>query len=114
MPFPLARPRAFDVDGYISRRRSEGAADTTISKELVVLRESLRLAIRAELWRGHRRRDHPRRVLAPVRAAEARAHADELKKLRAELLPDRAARVAFIVATSAAASTWATGSRRCS
>ncbi len=52
MPFPLARLRAFDVDGYISRRRSEGAADTTISKELEVLRKSLRLAIRAGLWRG--------------------------------------------------------------
>jgi hypothetical protein len=40
------------VDGYISRRRAEGAADTTIAKELVVLRKSLRLAIRAGLWRG--------------------------------------------------------------
>jgi hypothetical protein len=38
VPFPLARLRAFDVDGYISRRRAEGAEDTTISKELVVLR----------------------------------------------------------------------------
>jgi len=38
--------------GYISRRRGEGAADTTISKELVVLRKSLRLAVRAGLWRG--------------------------------------------------------------
>ena len=63
MPFPLARLRAFDVDGYISRRRSEGAADTTVSKELVVLRKSLR-----------RRGGHPGRVLARVRAAEARAH----------------------------------------
>jgi len=52
VPFSLARLRAFDVDGYISRRRSEGAADTTVSKELVVLRKSLRLAIRAGLWRG--------------------------------------------------------------
>jgi hypothetical protein len=54
------------VDGYISRRRAEGAAE-----ELVVLRKSLRLAIRAGLWRGGR--GHPNRVLAGVRAAEARS-----------------------------------------
>jgi hypothetical protein len=83
VPFPLARLRAFDVDGYISLRRSEDAADTTISKELVVLRKSLRLAIRAGLWRG-RVGGHPRCVLARVRAAEARAH-----RGRAEEAPRR-------------------------
>ena len=52
IPFPLATFRAADVDRYISTRRGETAADTTISKELVVLRKALRLAIRAGLWRG--------------------------------------------------------------
>ena len=52
VPFSLARLRPADVDGYISRRRAEGTADTTIAKELVVLRKSLRLAIRAGQWRG--------------------------------------------------------------
>jgi hypothetical protein len=52
VPFHLTRLRAFDVDRYISARRREGAGDQTISKELVVLRKSLRLAIRAGLWRG--------------------------------------------------------------
>ena len=101
VPFPLTRLRAFDVDGYISRRRAEGAADTTVSKELVVLRKSLRLAIRAGLWRG-RVEEVILVAFSPGYEPRKRAlTADELKKLLAELLPDRAARVAFIVATSA-------------
>jgi integrase len=99
--FSLARLRAFDVDGYISRRRSEGAADTTISKELVVLRKSLRLAIRAGLWRGRVDEVIPIAFSPGYEPRKRALTADELKKLLAELLPDRAARVAFIVATSA-------------
>ncbi len=101
VPFPLARLRAFDVDGYISRRRAEGAADTTISKELVVLRKSLRLAIRAGLWRGRVDEVIPIAFSPGYEPRKRALTADELKKLLAELLPDRAARVAFIVATSA-------------
>ena len=101
VPFPLARLRAFDVDGYISRRRSEGAADATISKELVVLRKSLRLAIRAGLWRGRVDEVIPIAFSPGYEPRKRALTADELKKLVAELLPDRAARVAFIVATSA-------------
>ena len=101
VPFPLARLRAFDVDGYISRRRSEGAAATTISKELVVLRKSLRLAIRAGLWRGRVDEVIPVAFSPGYEPRKRALTAEELKKLLAELLPDRAARVAFIVATSA-------------
>ncbi len=101
VPFALARLRAFDVDGYVSRRRSEGAADTTISKELVVLRKSLRLAIRAGLWRGRVDEIIPVSFSPGYEPRKRALTADDLKKLLAELLPDRAARVAFIVATSA-------------
>jgi integrase len=101
VPFPLARLRAFGVDGYISRRRTEGAADTTISKELVVLRKSLRLAIRAGLWRGRVEEVIPVAFSPGYEPRKRALTADELKKLLAEILPDRAARVAFIVATSA-------------
>jgi integrase len=96
-----ARLRAFGVDGYISRRRSEGAADTTISKELVVLRKSLRLAIRAGLWRGRVDEVIPVAFSPGYEPRERALTAEELKKLLTELLPDRAACVAFIVATSA-------------
>jgi hypothetical protein len=50
--FPLVQLGAPEVDGYISRRRGEGAKDATVAKELSVLRKALRLAVRARLWRG--------------------------------------------------------------
>ena len=67
VPFPLAGLQARHVDGYISRRRAEGAHEATIAKELVTLRAALKLAVRAGLWFGN-----PAAVLpvafAPVRA----------------------------------------------
>jgi site-specific recombinase XerD len=99
--FPLARLRAFDVDTYIPRRRAEGAADTTISKELVVLRKSLRLAIRAGLWRGRVDEVIPVAFSPGYEPRKRALTAEELSKLLAKLTADRAARVAFIVATSA-------------
>ncbi len=99
--FPLTRLRAFDVDAYISRRRGEGAADTTISKELVVLRKSLRLAIRAGLWRGRVDEVIPVAFSPGYEPRKRALTAEELGKLLAKLTADRAARVAFIVSTSA-------------
>ena len=101
VPFPLARLRAFDVDGYISCRRAEGAADTTISKELVILRKSLRLAVRAGVWRGRVDEVIPVAFSPGYEPRKRALTADELAKLLAKLTADRAARVAFIVATSA-------------
>jgi hypothetical protein len=101
VPFPLARLRPADVDGYISRRRAEGAADTTIAKELVVLRKSLRLAIRAGVWRGRVEEVIPVAFSPGYEPRKRALTADELAKLFAQLTADRAARVAFIVATSA-------------
>jgi len=100
-PFPLSRLRPHHVDGYISRRRSEGVADTTVAKELIVLRKSLRLAVRAGLWRGRVEEVIPV-AFSPGYRPRKRALTDrELSALLAELTPDRAACVAFIVATSA-------------
>jgi integrase len=99
--FLLERLRAADVDGYISRRRREGAADTTISKELVVLRKSLRLAIRAGIWRGRVEEVIPVAFSPGYEPRRRALAADELAKLLGQLTGDRAARVAFIVATSA-------------
>ncbi len=101
VPFPLAALRANDVDRYISVRRGEQVADTTISKELVVLRKALRLAIRAGAWRGRVEEVIPVAFSPGYEPRERALSAGELSKLLAELLPDRAARVAFIVATSA-------------
>jgi integrase len=101
VPFHLTRLRAFDVDRYISARRREGAGDQTISKELVVLRKSLRLAIRAGLWRGRVEEVIPVAFSPGYEPRKRFLSDDELSKLLAALTPDRSARAAFIVATSA-------------
>ncbi len=101
VPYPLARLRAVEVDRYISLRRGEGVADTTVAKELVVLRKALRLAIRAGAWRGRVEEVIPVAFSPGYEPRKRALTADELQRLLAELLPDRAARVAFIVSTSA-------------
>jgi len=97
VPFPLATLRPADVDRYISVRRGEKVADATVAKELVVLRKSLRLAIRAGLWRGRVEEVIPVAFSAGYEPRTRALTAGEVAKL----LPDRAARAAFIVATSA-------------
>jgi integrase len=101
VPFPLVRLRPADVDGYISRRRAEEASDSTISKEIIVLRKALRLAIRAGLWRGRVEEVIPVGFSPQYEPRKRALTAAELSKLLAELSPPHAARVAFIVATSA-------------
>lgn len=100
-PFPLAKLGPRHVDRFINQRRREGASEHTIHKELTTLRAALKLALRAGIWQGNVPEIVPSgfatgyeprtRFLAPI----------ELAKLLGELEPDRAARVAFIVATSA-------------
>lgn len=92
---------ATDVDGYIANRRSEGAHEGTIAKELVTLRASLKLAKRAGKWRGD-----PGAVLPVGFAPEYEPRQrwltrEEAWGLLRELGDDRAARVAFVLATSA-------------
>jgi integrase len=101
VPFRLNQLRAFHVDDYISKRREEEAKDTTIHKELMVLRKSLRLAIRAGLWRGRVEEVIPVAFSPAYEPRERALPSEEVEKLLAELPPDRGARVAFIVATSA-------------
>ena len=100
-PFPLAKLRARHVDSFISTRRQEGAGENTINKELITLRAALKLAKRAGIWKG----DIGELVepgFAPEYKPKERALTYiEAQKLLAELTPDRAARVAFIIATSA-------------
>lgn len=99
--FPLAQLGAPEVDGYISRRRGEGAKDATVAKELSVLRKALRLAVRARLWRGRVDEVIPVAFSPSYEPRKRFLTEDELAKLLAELTPDHAARVAFIVGTSA-------------
>jgi integrase len=108
VPFPLAQLRARHVDAYISQRRLEGAQETTIAKELTTLRVVLKRAKRAGLWRGDIAEVLPVAFAPEYSPRERWLPRDELAKLLAQLVPDRAARVAFIVATS---SSWGESDR---
>ena len=101
VPYLLAGLRAADVDGYISRRRSEVVSDHTIAKELVTLRASLKLAKRAGLWFGDLEALLPAGFAPDYRPRTRALSVEELAKLLAVLPGPRAAQVAFIVSTSA-------------
>jgi len=89
------------TDDYISARRGEGVGEHTISKELITLRAALKAAKRAGLWRGDVAELLPVAFAPDYVPRDRWMTAAELKLLLAELLPGHAARVAFIVATSA-------------
>lgn len=90
-----------DVRCYVRERRVEGAVDAIVAGELVPLRGALRQAAEEGLWPG----DIPEvwlneflpRTLPRPRWLTRRA----LHRLLAELEPEHAAIVAFVVATSA-------------
>ena len=103
-PLPLAQLDAVAVDRYISTRRGEKAGENTISKELITLRGALRLALRHGLWSGQIDAVLPIAFAPQYQPRERALSPAELPALLAELGPDHAARVAFIVATSACAS----------
>lgn len=99
--FPLKRLHGGHVDGYITQRRAEGASENTIHKEIVTLRASLKLALRRRIWNGDPAAVCPVAFAPEYKPRRRWLPKDELQLLLRELLPDRAARVAFIVATSA-------------
>ena len=99
--FLLSRLSAAAVDKVIDQRRVEEASEHTIAKELVALRCTLKLAVRAGLWRGD-----PAAVLPVLFAAEYTPRTrtlsrSELQVLLTELPPNPAAMVAFMVACGA-------------
>ena len=100
-PFYLRELSPHHVDAYISTRRSEGAAENTISKELVVLRKALKLARNRGQWEGDVGAVLPVAFSPAYEPRQRALSQDDVTKLLAELPPDRAARVAFIVASSA-------------
>ena len=89
------------VWAYIDRRREEGAADTSIAKELITLRGALRLAKERGLWRGDIDAVIPKTFRPEYRPKTRSPTRPEVLRLLAQLRPATAAVVAFIVATSA-------------
>ena len=101
MGFRLTTLKARDVDRFISTRRSEGAAENTIAKEIIALRAALKLARRAGFWRGDPAAVCPIAFAPQYKPRTRYLSPSELQHLLAELTDDRAATVAFIVASSA-------------
>ncbi len=99
--YPLAQLRPHVIDGYISTRRREGAGDNSISKELATLGTALKLAKRAGLWTGDSAELFPVRFSPEYVPRQRWLPPQEVAALMGQLLPRRAAIVAFIVATSA-------------
>lgn len=100
-PLPLTSLRAHHVDAYISQRRAERVKDHTIAKELGALRAALKLARRAAIWKGDPAEVCPIGFAPEYKPRTRSLSRAELGLLLGELRADHAARVAFIVATSA-------------
>lgn len=94
------------VDGYVRARRSAGVKDTTIHKELTAIRSALKIAKRADLWTGDILSLLPEDVSGQSVPRERWLTRNEVDRVLEDLCTmakraDRAARVAFVVATSA-------------
>jgi integrase len=100
-PAPLAGVTAARVRAYVTQRRGEGAGESTIHKELVALRGALKIAKGSGLFRGDLAAVMPVAFAPNYKPRERWLTRDELIKLLRQLAPDRAARVAFMVATGA-------------
>ena len=97
----IARIDARAVDNYIETRLKEGAARHTIQKELVTLRGTLKVAKRRGEFTGDIGAVMPDGFSAGYKPRVRFLSGDEAQRLLGELTPDRAARVAFILATGA-------------
>jgi integrase len=97
----LASIQAREIDGYTSTRLAEGAARSSVGKELSTLRGTLKLA------RRHKEYPHPIDEVMPngfsldYTPGTAHLREAEVRKLLAALPPHRRAVVAFIVGTGA-------------
>jgi integrase len=99
-PCYLASLTPSAIDAYVDERRQEGTKDTTIGKELGVLWHGLKLAKRRKVWRGDIDELLPE-LDNDATEGDRWLTFDELQKLLAELDADKAARVAFIIASNA-------------
>lgn len=100
-PFLASALDAARMDEFVSQRRGEGVSEHTIYKDLVTLRSAFRLAIRRGKWVGRIEKVFPVRFSAAYEPRKRNLSVSEVRLLLAQLAPDEAARVAFIVATSA-------------
>jgi integrase len=92
---------ASEVDGYIEARLADGAARTTIGKELTTLRVALKLAKRRKEWFGDLDEVLPESWGTGYKPGTTHLTAWEFLWLLPHLRDDRAAHVCYLVATAA-------------
>lgn len=98
---PLPAIGAAEIDGYVSTRLREGAARSSVGKELSTLRGTLKLARRHRLYPYGLDEVMPVGFKLGYTPGTAHLREHEVRRLLAQLTPDRRAVVAFIVATGA-------------
>jgi len=98
---PLSRIDAKKIDGYLATRLAEGAARTTIGKELTTIRAMLKVARRRGEFTGDIAAIMPDGWSLEYRPRQRFLTEPEAQALLAELVSDRQAHVAFILATGA-------------
>lgn len=99
-PSALKMLRAHHLDEYISGRRLEKVSESTIYKELVTLRKTLKLAKRSGLWKGDIDEIIPT-FNGESKPRERALTFGEVPALIRELAAKRGARVAFAIALGA-------------
>lgn len=97
----LHQVTARTVDAFVDQRLEEGASRNTIYKELTVVRSALKVAKRRGEFPGDIAAIMPDGFSPEYKPRERYLTAIQAQALLAELEPDRAARVAFILATGA-------------
>jgi integrase len=98
---PLASIGAAEVDGYVSRRLTEGAARSSVGKELSTLRGTLKLARRQRRYPFSLDEVMPDGFSLDYKPGTKHLREQGVRALLAVLRPERRAFVAFIVATGA-------------
>lgn len=101
VPALLHDLRARHLDALIDARRAEGTSPSTIAKDLIVIRIALKLAKRREDWSGDVDAIMPHRFSPEYRPRDRWLTHAEVWSLLGELRTDRAAWVAFAIATGA-------------
>jgi integrase len=97
----LARVTAREIDRFIDVRLEEGAARNTVKKELTTIRGMLKVAKRRGEFPGDIGAVMPEGFESGYQPRKRFLTASETQALLRELTADRAARVAFILATGA-------------
>lgn len=100
LPLTSLGDTAAVLEGYVSKRRQGDTQDTTIYKEMVVIRSALKWARKRGKWSGDLAAVLPE-LSNNYKPRKRWSRPAQLNVLLGELGADNAARAAFIVATSA-------------